>query len=99
MAATVFHSSDEPFFANRIMEKVKKSKVAHWANKLAVESEPGLTTAQLMLYNHDLKPVCSDRRFENVLFSNMPRLNLSADNGAHGILSVFGLVRQSCLMR
>lgn len=41
-----------------MMEKVKRSKVAHWANKLAVESEPGLTTAQLMLYNHDLKPVC-----------------------------------------
>jgi NCS1 family nucleobase:cation symporter-1 len=41
------------------MERVKKSKAAHWANKLAVESEPNLTTAQLMLFNHDLKPVRS----------------------------------------
>jgi NCS1 family nucleobase:cation symporter-1 len=40
------------------MEKVKRSKLAHYANKFAVESEPNLTTAQLMLYNHDLKPVC-----------------------------------------
>jgi NCS1 family nucleobase:cation symporter-1 len=39
------------------MEKVKQSKIAHWSNKLAVESEPNLTTAQLMLFNHDLKPV------------------------------------------
>lgn len=31
------------------MEKVKQSKAALWADKLAVESEPGLTTAQLML--------------------------------------------------
>jgi NCS1 family nucleobase:cation symporter-1 len=39
------------------MERVKRSKIAHWSNKLAVESEPNLTTAQLMLHNHDLKPV------------------------------------------
>jgi len=39
------------------MEKVKNSKIAHWSNKLAVKSEPNLTTAQLMLFNHDLKPV------------------------------------------
>jgi NCS1 family nucleobase:cation symporter-1 len=38
------------------MEKVKSTKLAYWANKLAVESEPGLTNAQLMLNNHDLKP-------------------------------------------
>ncbi|KAF2468868.1 uracil permease [Lindgomyces ingoldianus] len=44
------------------MEKVKDSKVAYYANKLAVESEPGLTTAQLMLFNHDLKPVEPERR-------------------------------------
>jgi len=31
------------------MEKLKASKIAHWSDKLAVESEPGLTTAQLML--------------------------------------------------
>ncbi|KAF2646473.1 uracil permease-like protein [Massarina eburnea CBS 473.64] len=44
------------------MEKVKNSKVAHWSSKIAVESEPDLTTAQLMLYNHDLKPVEAERR-------------------------------------
>ncbi|KAF1921573.1 uracil permease [Ampelomyces quisqualis] len=44
------------------MERVKRSKVAHWSNKLAVESEPNLTTAQLMLFNHDLKPVEPERR-------------------------------------
>ena len=45
-----------------IMEKVKHSKVARFADKLAVDSEPGLTTAQLMLANHDLKPVEPERR-------------------------------------
>ncbi|KAH7370983.1 uracil permease [Pyrenochaeta sp. MPI-SDFR-AT-0127] len=44
------------------MEKLRRSKVAHWSNKLAVESEPNLTTAQLMLFNHDLKPVEPERR-------------------------------------
>ncbi len=39
-----------------IMEKIKESKVAKIANKLAVSSEPGLTNAQLMLTNFDLKP-------------------------------------------
>ncbi|KAJ0139871.1 hypothetical protein CTA2_1734 [Colletotrichum tanaceti] len=32
------------------------SKWRYWADKLAVESEPGLTSAQLMLTNYDLKP-------------------------------------------
>ncbi|KAK4099198.1 hypothetical protein N658DRAFT_430438 [Parathielavia hyrcaniae] len=32
------------------------------ADKLAVEAEPGLTGAQLMLTNHDLKPVEPERR-------------------------------------
>lgn len=40
----------------------KKSKIAHYAKRFAVESEPGLTTAQLMLYNHDLAPVEPERR-------------------------------------
>ena len=39
-----------------IMEKIRESKVARIANKLAVTSEPGLTNAQLMLTNFDLKP-------------------------------------------
>ncbi|KAF7542415.1 hypothetical protein G7Z17_g11593 [Cylindrodendrum hubeiense] len=33
-----------------------------WVDKLAVEAEPGLTRAQLMLTNHDLKPVEKERR-------------------------------------
>lgn len=50
------HSSDEAYFLDLIMEKVKSTKFAHFVDKLAVESEPGLTNAQLMLNNHDLKP-------------------------------------------
>lgn len=38
------------------MEKVKNTKAARLIDKLAVESEPGLTNAQLMLTNFDLKP-------------------------------------------
>lgn len=33
-----------------------------WIDKLAVEAEPGLTPTQLMLTNHDLKPVEKERR-------------------------------------
>ncbi|KAF2825655.1 hypothetical protein CC86DRAFT_406925 [Ophiobolus disseminans] len=44
------------------MKKAKNSKIAHWSDKLAVESEPNLTTAQLMLFYHDLKPVEPLRR-------------------------------------
>ena len=33
-----------------------KEKGLTFARKLAVESEPGLTNAQLLLTNHDLKP-------------------------------------------
>ncbi|KAH8900120.1 hypothetical protein GQ53DRAFT_210248 [Thozetella sp. PMI_491] len=34
----------------------------YWADRLAVESEPGLTTAQLMLTNRDLEPVEPNKR-------------------------------------
>lgn len=62
-AATYFHSSDEASIFNfGIMEKVKNSRAAHWANKLSTKTEPGLTAAQLMLYNYDLKPVEPERR-------------------------------------
>ncbi|KAK4186427.1 permease for cytosine/purines, uracil, thiamine, allantoin-domain-containing protein [Podospora australis] len=44
------------------MEPEKRGGFKRWADKLAVESEPGLTTAQLMLTNHDLKPVEPARR-------------------------------------
>ena len=35
---------------------MSKSKASRFLEKIAVESEPGLTTSQLMLVNHDLKP-------------------------------------------
>lgn len=44
------------------MEKLEKSRLAYFANKIAVESEPGLTNAQSMLHNFDLKPVEPERR-------------------------------------
>jgi len=44
------------------MEKVRDSKVARWADRLRVNAEPGLTNAQLMLANDDLKPVEPARR-------------------------------------
>jgi len=50
------------------MERLKRSKIAHWSNKLAVESEPNLTSAQLMLFNHDLKPVRKDLLSTSKLF-------------------------------
>lgn len=40
-------------------EKVHGSKFRYWADKLAVESEPGLTKAQLMVWHtyHLEKPL------------------------------------------
>lgn len=45
-----------------MFENIKESKLARFADKLQVESEPGLTNAQLMLANEDLKPVEPARR-------------------------------------
>jgi hypothetical protein len=45
-----------------IMGKFQISKGRYYLDKLAIESEPGLTTTQLMLTNHDLKPVEPERR-------------------------------------
>ncbi|KAH8675431.1 permease for cytosine/purines, uracil, thiamine, allantoin-domain-containing protein [Xylariales sp. PMI_506] len=42
--------------------RIRRSQVRSWVDKLAVDSEAGLTTAQLMLTNHDLKPVEPERR-------------------------------------
>jgi len=55
-------SNGKPRSFDFIMPKLKNSKLAYYANKLAVESEPGLTTTQLMLTNLDLKPVEPERR-------------------------------------
>jgi NCS1 family nucleobase:cation symporter-1 len=41
---------------------MRSSKVSRFFDKLAVESEPGLTSKQLMLANEDLKPVEPERR-------------------------------------
>ncbi|OTB08247.1 hypothetical protein M426DRAFT_317367 [Hypoxylon sp. CI-4A] len=44
------------------MERLHNSRLNSWADKLAVDHEDGLTTAQLMLTNNDLKPVEPERR-------------------------------------
>ena len=54
-------STAHPPFAEA-MKKLRQSKLANLANRLATDSEPGLTNAQLMLANHDLKPVEPERR-------------------------------------
>lgn len=51
-----FHSSHESCGFHIAMAKLKSTRLATYVDKLAVESEPGLTNAQLMLNNHDLKP-------------------------------------------
>lgn len=61
-------SDESSSFFNTTMERLKRSKIAHWSNKLAVESEPNLTSAQLMLFNHDLKPVRKDLLSTSKLF-------------------------------
>ncbi len=50
-------SNPEYTYFDAIIGKVKDTKFAHYVGKLAVESEPGLTNSQLMLTNHDLRPV------------------------------------------
>jgi len=57
-----YHSSDESYLFDLIMEKVKSTRFSHFVDRFAVESEPGLTNAQLMLNNHDLRPVEVERR-------------------------------------
>lgn len=44
------------------MDQGTGARLRRWGNKLAVDNEPGLSTAQLMLTNHDLKPVEPERR-------------------------------------
>ncbi|EXJ57864.1 NCS1 family nucleobase:cation symporter-1 [Cladophialophora psammophila CBS 110553] len=44
------------------MPRFPKSKATWLLSRLQTESEPGLTNAQLMLINHDLKPVEPQRR-------------------------------------
>ncbi|KAI1405247.1 permease for cytosine/purines, uracil, thiamine, allantoin-domain-containing protein [Hypoxylon fuscum] len=44
------------------MERLYDSRLNRWVDKVAVDNEDGLTTAQLMLTNNDLKPVEPERR-------------------------------------
>ncbi|KAI0184131.1 permease for cytosine/purines, uracil, thiamine, allantoin-domain-containing protein [Xylaria flabelliformis] len=44
------------------MRRLHTSRAKSWIDKVAVDSEEGLSTAQLMLTNHDLKPVEPARR-------------------------------------
>ncbi|KAI1142440.1 permease for cytosine/purines, uracil, thiamine, allantoin-domain-containing protein [Hypoxylon sp. FL0543] len=44
------------------MERLHDSKLSAWVERVAVDNEEGLTTAQLMLTNNDLKPVEPERR-------------------------------------
>ena len=68
--------------------------VGQLLDKIAVSQEPGLTNAQLMLTNHDLKP-------GNVLFISIPsalegfeadlsKLNRHVANGVRGTSLAFG---------
>ena len=50
------------YYTSLIMEKVTDSKVSRALERCAVPSPPGLTNAQLMLQNEDLKPVEPERR-------------------------------------
>ncbi len=75
------------------MEKVRSSRFAHYVDKLAVPSEPGLTHAQLMLTNHDLKPGLSSSIIDGVSFlsdTSFCQSNLSAVSGVPGISSASG---------
>ena len=44
------------------MARLKTSRLAYFKDTLATSSEPGLTNAQLLLTNDDLKPVEPERR-------------------------------------
>jgi NCS1 family nucleobase:cation symporter-1 len=44
------------------MDKFEATRVGHFMDKLAVNTEPGMTNTQLMLINFDLKPVEPERR-------------------------------------
>lgn len=77
------------------MEKPRSMAARRLLGKIAVSQEPGLTNAQLMLTNHDLKPgkelfiiICSKSEgFE----ADLRKLNRRVANGAHGTSLAFGL--------
>ena len=63
---------DANFLVDFIMDKLKYSKLAHYANKIAVDHGPGLTTTQLMVRTplrsmrsrHELTAPVDQRRSE-----------------------------------
>ena len=78
------------------MEKLRHVNARRVLDKLAVPSEPGLTNAQLMLTNHDLKPGEHQSHVERVLgeeesANSNRQWNRNAANGVLGILWDSGL--------
>ena len=70
------------------MADMKTPRLRRVPDKLAVESESGLTTAQLMLTNYDLKPgelFNGTERQVNVTYW-AHQLNPNGDNGVRGTL-------------
>ena len=68
---------------------MSKSKASRFLEKIAVESEPGLTTSQLMLVNHDLKPGKYSINLQLKLrdtYSLVTQSSPNVDNGVLGIL-------------
>lgn len=68
------------------MAKMKSSRVVKLVDKLAVESEPGLTNAQLMLHNHDLKPGKIYYKCTRMKLLIQSQLNLPDDNGERELI-------------
>ena len=68
-----------------------KTKISALAEKLATDNEPGLSTSQLMLVNHDLKPgmvlhVFIGTIVQFLILCACPQLSPSVGNGDRGIL-------------
>lgn len=70
-----------------------------FVDKLAVSSEPGLSNAQLMLVNHDLRPgkyfaytyIRNELHGRNMIAKfSILQSNSNGENGDGGISSLFG---------
>jgi hypothetical protein len=56
LQSTFFFKQKLRLFVYSFLQFLAAMAIADTINKLAVTSEPGLTNAQLMLTNHDLRP-------------------------------------------